>query len=47
VDSPVELVVPGGRLDLEWDGKGSVYLSGPAEMVFTGYWPEENPVEER
>jgi diaminopimelate epimerase len=47
VDSPVELVVPGGRLDLEWDGEGSVYLSGPAEAVFTGYWPEENLLEER
>lgn len=47
VDSPVEVVVPGGRLGLEWDGSSEVYLSGPAEAVFTGYWPEENLLEER
>lgn len=47
VDSPVEVVVPGGRLGLEWDGRGEVYLSGPAETVFAGYWPGENPLEER
>lgn len=47
VDSPVEVVVPGGRLGLEWDGLTEVYLSGPAESVFTGYWPEANLLEER
>ena len=38
VDSKVDVVLPGGRLSVEWDGKGAVYLSGPAEMVFTGHW---------
>ena len=47
VDSPVEVVLPGGRLGLEWDGREEVYLSGPAEAVFTGYWPEGNLLEER
>lgn len=40
VDSKVDVVLPGGRLSVEWDGKGAVYLSGPAEMVFTGHWLE-------
>ena len=47
VDSPVDVVLPGGRLGIEWDGQGEVYLSGPAGMVFSGYWPKQNPLEER
>lgn len=47
VDSQVDVVLPGGRLGIEWDGKGEVYLSGSAEMVFTGYWLERNLSEER
>jgi diaminopimelate epimerase len=35
----VEIVQPGGELVVEWDGRGDVYLSGPAEMVFEGEWP--------
>lgn len=30
--------VPGGRLELEWNGSGSVFMTGPAEEVFTGVW---------
>lgn len=30
--------LPGGILTVEWDGSGEVYLSGPAETVFTGDW---------
>jgi len=33
--------LPGGTLLLEWDGENEVYLSGPAERVFTGEWPDE------
>ena len=29
--------LPGGSLDIEWNG-GEVFLSGPAETVFTGIW---------
>lgn len=36
----VEIVQPGGELVVEWDGRGDVFLSGPAETVFTGEWPE-------
>ncbi len=28
----------GGLLEIEWDGKGDVLLSGPAKEVFTGEW---------
>lgn len=31
---------PGGTLEVEWDGAGEVFLSGPAEAVFTGEWTE-------
>jgi diaminopimelate epimerase len=40
VEDRVEVRLPGGTLLLEWDGEGEVYLSGPAERVFTGEWPE-------
>ena len=30
--------LPGGELLLEWDGAGSVFMTGPAVEVFTGDW---------
>ena len=30
--------LPGGRLELEWDGTGPVFMTGPAEEVFEGTW---------
>ena len=33
-----ELTVPGGVLNLEWDGRGEVILTGPVEEVFRGEW---------
>ncbi len=39
VDNNVNVRLPGGTLELEWNGSGEVYLSGPAEIVFTGDWP--------
>ena len=41
VDEKIEVTVLGGKLGVEWDGEGEILLSGPAEMVFTGEWPEE------
>ena len=38
VDDVVDITLPGGTLTLEWDGKGIVYLTGPAVSVFSGYW---------
>ncbi len=39
IDNKVEIKLPGGILEVEWDGVGEVFLSGPAETVFTGEWP--------
>ena len=38
IDNKVDIKLPGGVLDVEWDGVGEVFLSGPAEVVFTGKW---------
>ena len=40
-DNNVAIELPGGRLDIEWDGTGEVSLDGPAEVVFTGEWLDE------
>jgi diaminopimelate epimerase len=36
----VDITQPGGLLTVEWDGRGDVYLTGPAEFIFEGEWPE-------
>jgi diaminopimelate epimerase len=38
VDNEVSIRLPGGVLQVEWGGVGEVFLSGPAEIVFTGEW---------
>ncbi len=38
VGDRVEIRQPGGSLTVEWDGEGDVYLTGPAEFVFSGQW---------
>ncbi|MFC1925202.1 diaminopimelate epimerase [Chloroflexota bacterium] len=38
VDSPVDIILPGGMLSITWDGQGEVWLSGKAEIVFQGKW---------
>lgn len=40
VDNRMQLTVPGGLLDLEWDGEGDVILTGPVVEVFRGSWPD-------
>jgi len=35
----VRIRVPGGELELAWDGAGEVLMTGPAEYVFRGDWP--------
>jgi diaminopimelate epimerase len=40
VGDRVDITQPGGLLTIEWDGKGDVYLTGPAEFVFEGEWPD-------
>jgi diaminopimelate epimerase len=39
-DNPVNIIVPGGTLSVDWNGTGEVLLSGSAEMVFYGVWKE-------
>lgn len=34
VASPVDVLVPGGRLVVEWSGTGQAFLTGPAVRVF-------------
>jgi len=41
VGEQVDITLPGGTLAIEWDGRGEVYLSGPAERVFAGEWESE------
>ena len=36
VDGTAEVRLPGGPLELAWDGQGEVFLSGPAAFVFEG-----------
>jgi diaminopimelate epimerase len=48
---PVRVDLPGGQLTIEWDGVGSVFMSGPAEYVFSGSYsasihPHANPLPE-
>ena len=38
VGNIVDIKVPGGILQVEWDGTRKVFLSGSAETVFTGEW---------
>jgi len=40
IDNKVDIKLPGGTLGVEWDGGGEVFLSGPAEIVFSGEWPD-------
>ena len=35
---PVDITLPGGILNIDWDGEGEVFLEGPAEEVFSGEW---------
>jgi diaminopimelate epimerase len=39
VESPVQVELPGGTLTINWDGSGPVFMTGPAEYVFTGTFP--------
>ena len=40
VGDRVDITQPGGPLTVEWVGRGEVHLTGPAEFVFEGEWPE-------
>jgi len=38
IDNKVDIKLPGGILQLEWNGTGEVIMNGPAEKVFSGEW---------
>jgi diaminopimelate epimerase len=37
-DASYRVDVPGGRLDITWDGSGPVLMTGPAVLVASGTW---------
>jgi diaminopimelate epimerase len=39
-EAKVDIRLPGGVLNTEWNGNGEVVLGGPAEVVFEGKWPD-------
>ncbi len=39
-ESRVDIKLPGGTLDVEWNGAREVILGGPAAIVFEGEWPD-------
>ena len=41
IDDTIDIILPGGLLNVHWDGTGEVSLSGPAEVVFSGEWFNE------
>ena len=36
----VDINLPGGTLNISWDGESDVLMEGPAEEVFTGEWTQ-------
>ena len=40
IGNKVEIKLPGGILTVEWDRVGEIFLGGPAEIVFSGEWPD-------
>jgi diaminopimelate epimerase len=40
IDNKVDIKLPGGILEVEWDRVGEIFLGAPAEIVFSGEWPE-------
>ncbi|MFC1916356.1 diaminopimelate epimerase [Chloroflexota bacterium] len=40
IDNKVDINLPGGILQVAWNGTGEVLMNGPAETVFTGEWLE-------
>lgn len=35
---PLMVTLPGGNLNIDWDGMGEVFMTGPAREVFSGEW---------
>jgi diaminopimelate epimerase len=41
VNDVTRVRVPGGELEIAWDGKGEVLMTGPAAYVYRGEWPPD------
>ena len=39
-EAKVDIKLPGGVLNAEWNGNGEVVLGGPAVVVYEGKWPD-------
>jgi diaminopimelate epimerase len=39
-ESKVDVKLPGGVLNAEWNGNGEIILGGPAVSVYEGTWPD-------
>ena len=46
IDGDVDITLPGGTLNIAWDGEGEVYLVGDAVEVFEGEWRAGVPKNE-
>jgi diaminopimelate epimerase len=43
LNDQVEVELKGGKLNIEWQGDGTpIWMTGPAEIVFTGTWSKQN-----
>jgi diaminopimelate epimerase len=40
-DNLVEVTLPGGKLNIEWDRDKGIFMEGPAEEVFSGRIDDE------
>jgi diaminopimelate epimerase len=38
IEDKVDIMLPGGKLTVQWDGVGEIFLTGPVAMVFEGEW---------
>jgi diaminopimelate epimerase len=34
----VDIIMRGGMLTIDWDGRGDIFMTGPVENVFSGVW---------
>ncbi len=39
-ESKIDVKLPGGTLNAEWNGNGEIVLGGPAVTVYQGTWPD-------
>ncbi|MBN1354936.1 diaminopimelate epimerase [bacterium] len=45
VDAAVEILLPGGVLNLSESAEGEILMRGPAVRIFSGIWPLQDPTD--